>query len=159
MGILKDNYNSFLNDIEENMKNKEDIEYVKKRMEQFLNVVLEKMDCIMNYNEDEVKNLQHAQEELEKRVEKMSQIIDKIEQDIYADEGFDFEIICPYCDYEFIIDEDENKKEVECPNCKNIIDLEWNGELDDNYQGCSGSCSICGGCDIEDDIEENEDDM
>ena len=53
MGMLKDNYTSFLKDIEENMKNKEDLEYVKKRFADFL------------------------------------------------------DIVCPYCNYEFVIDMDD----------------------------------------------------
>ena len=157
MGIIKDNYESFIKDIEKNIKNEEDRKYVKKRMEEFLNVILDKMDTIMDYKEDEIKKMQETQENLEKKYKKMSEIIDKIEKDIYADEGFDFEIICPYCDYEFLIDDDENKKEVQCPNCKNIIDLEWNGEVEDNYQDCSGNCSSCGGCDIELDDEDDDD--
>ena len=34
MSVFKDNYTSFLKDMEENIKNKEDLEYIKKRFEQ-----------------------------------------------------------------------------------------------------------------------------
>ena len=36
MGVLKDNYTSFLEDIEKNIKNKEDLEYIKLRFADFL---------------------------------------------------------------------------------------------------------------------------
>ena len=37
MSELEDNYTSFLKDIKENLKNKEDLEYVTERFEQFFN--------------------------------------------------------------------------------------------------------------------------
>ena len=49
MGILKNEYKSFLDDIEKNIKNKEDLEYIKTRFSSFLDIVLEQMDRIMNY--------------------------------------------------------------------------------------------------------------
>ena len=47
MGILKNEYKSFLEDIEKNMKNKEDLEYVKKRFASFLDIVLDQMDLLI----------------------------------------------------------------------------------------------------------------
>ena len=162
MGVLKDNYTSFLEDIEKNIKNKEDLEYIKLRFADFLNVVLNQMDHIMNYKESEVENLEKKHKELENRLEKIETIVENIEKDIYSDDRFDFEIVCPYCNYEFVIDVDENKTEVQCPECNNIIELDWSGELDDEIQGCHGECSSCSGCNEEendDESEDNEDDM
>ena len=162
MGVLKDNYTSFLEDIEKNIKNKEDLEYIKLRFADFLNVVLNQMDHIMNYKESEVENLEKKHKELENRLEKIETIVENIEKYIYSDDGFDFEIVCPYCNYEFVIDVDENKTEVQCPECNNIIELDWSGELDDEIQGCHGECSSCSGCNGEEDddeSEDNEDDM
>ena len=39
MSVFKDNYTSFLKDMEENIKNKEDLEYIKKRFEQLYNTI------------------------------------------------------------------------------------------------------------------------
>ena len=158
MGILKDNYTSFLEDIEKNIKNKEDLEYIKLRFADFLNVVLNQMDYIMNYKEAEVEKLEKKHKELDSRLEKMENIVSNIEKDIYSDDGFDFEIVCPYCNYEFVIDVDENKTEIECPECNNIIELDWSGELDDDHE-CSGGCSSCHGCDNDDEDTDDDDDM
>ena len=40
MGVLKSEYKSFLDDIEKNIKNKEDLEYIKQRFSNFLDVIL-----------------------------------------------------------------------------------------------------------------------
>ena len=80
-----------------------------------------------------------------------------IEDDIYEEEGFDFEIVCPYCEHEFVIDTSEDKTEIKCPECKNIIELDWSGNLDDEDDGCSGNCCGCSGCG--DDTSDEDDDM
>ena len=131
MVSIKNEYKSFLDDIEKNIKNKEDLEYIKKRFADFLDVVLEKMDYILDYKEEEMNKLEEKQNQIEAKMAKMQKIIDNIENDIYSEDGYDFEITCPYCNYEFIIDVDETKTEVQCPESKNMIELDWNEGEDD----------------------------
>ena len=150
MGTIKTEYKSFLDDIEKNIKDKEDLEYIKKRFTSFLDVMLDQIDYIMDYKKEEIDKLEKTQRQIEDKMSKMQQVIDNIEKDIY-DEGFDFEITCPYCNYEFFIDVDENKTEVECPECKNMIELDWSGDVDDDQDGCNGDCHGCSGCGDEDD--------
>ena len=161
MGTLKNEYKSFLDDIEKNIKDKEDLEYIKRRFASFVDVVLDQMDYIMDYKEEEMAKLEETQTELKNRMEQMQQVINNIEKDIYSEDGFDFEIVCPYCNYEFIIDVDENKTEIECPECQNIIELDWSGDVDEETQQeetepndqntCQGDCHGCHGCNDEDD--------
>lgn len=156
MSLLKNEYKSFLDDIEKNIKDKDDLEYIKQRFSVFMDVVLNQMDSIMNYKDEKINELEKMQNELDARMAKMQQVIDHIEKDIYDEDGFDFEIVCPYCNYEFVIDLDENKSEIECPECKNMIELDWTGNIDDEQSGCGGSCHGCHGCGEED---EEDDDM
>ena len=97
------------------------------------------------------------QKNLEIRMSKLENSIKRIEEDIYIDDDYEFEIICPYCNYEFTVDMDEDKKEVTCPECKNIIELDMTGDLDDECMCGSDGCSGCNGCSI--DEEDEEDDM
>ncbi len=161
MGTLKNEYKSFLDDIEKNIKDKDDLEYIKRRFTSFVDVVLDQMDYIMDYKEEEMAKLEETQNELNNKMEQMQQVINNIEKDIYSEDGFDFEIVCPYCNYEFIIDVDENKTEIECPECQNIIELDWSGDVDEETQQeeiepndqntCQGDCHGCHGCNDEDD--------
>ena len=152
MGVIKNEYKSFLDDIEKNIKNKEDLDYIKKRFASFVDVMLDQIDYILDYKKEEVEELQKNQVKIQERMKKMQEVLDNIEKDIY-DEGFDFEITCPYCNYEFFIDVDENKTEIECPECKNMIELDWSGDIDDNSDSdvCNGDCHGCSGCGDEDD--------
>lgn len=158
MGLLKDEYKSFLDDIDKNIKDKDDLLYIKQRFATFLDVILDQMDYIVEYKKEEIEKLQQTQNELDEKMAKMQQVVDNIEKDIYAEDGFDFEIVCPYCNYEFVIDVDENKTEIECPECNNIIELDWTGE---NEEECSGHCSGCHGCsdDLDEEKQDEDDDM
>ena len=157
MGTLKDSYTSFLKDIEANIKNKEDLDYIKLRFSQFLDVVLDQMDYIMDYRKEEVEKLEEKQKEFDEKMNKVEHIITHIQKDIYSDENFDFEIVCPYCDYEFVVDVDEeDRTEIECPECGNTIELDWTGDVDEHL-GCNGDCCSCDGCEEDDDeIDEDE---
>ena len=153
MGKLKNEYKSFLDDIEKNIKDPQDLEYIKMRFASFVDVILDQMDYIMDYKKEEIEKLENTQKILDDKMGKMQSVLDNIEKDIYADGEFDFEIVCPYCDYEFFIDVDENRTEVTCPECQNVIELDWSGDTDEdeNNHNCNGSCSGCNGCDDEDD--------
>lgn len=159
MSKFKNEYKSFLDDIEKNIKNPDDLNYIKERFAKFMDVVIGKMDQVLDFKNQELDHLLEMQKGLENRMDKMQRIIDNIEKDIYSDEGFDFEIICPYCNYEFIADVDENKTEIECPECKNMIELDWSGDPEDDMDSCSGNCSGCSGCDEEEPEQDDDDDM
>ena len=107
----------------------------------------------------EIKELKANPKAIDEKMAKMQQVIDHIESDIYLDEfcdcedDCDFEIVCPYCEYEFLINPEEHKYEVECPECKNVIELDWSGDFDEEDR-CSGHCHGCSGCE---DSDEDED--
>ena len=171
MAKLKKEFKSFLEDIESNLKNQEDLQYVKTRFEKFVDSIMDEIDMVVADQEDRMNELEENQKQMESKMSKMQEILDNIEKDIYSEDGFDFEIICPYCDNQFIIDMDEDKTEVECPECNNIIELDWSGEPEDDTANCSSGCAGCHGCgtnlennipkeqDSKNEEENNDDDM
>lgn len=96
MKKLKNEYRSFLDDIEKNIKNKEDLDYIKERFVSFVDTVLDEMDSILEYKQEEMAKIEDTQKQLSEKMGQMQQVIDNIEKDIYTEDGFDFEIVCPY---------------------------------------------------------------
>ena len=110
---------------------------------------------------------------LSKRIDKMQKSLKRIEEDIYiddeetddigdqmhdndinTDEDFEFEIKCPYCNYEFIIGQDEDlKDEIECPKCHKEIELDWDDYCDGECEHCK---SICYDGDLEKDLNDEQ---
>lgn len=151
MSKLSEEYLKILKDIDKNISNEDEKQYVLKKVAELSSLYMDLVDRVSGFN------LQRM-DELERRLDKVKGTVDLIKKDIYEDEDYDFEIVCPYCNHEFVADvEDELKEEIECPECHNIIELDWDGD----DEGCSGSCSSCGHhdeCAMEDDNSSEEDD-
>ena len=160
MSVLNDNYKRIISEIEGKISNPEELEFVKEKVSELSMVFMEVIDNLTNITDEKIKQIEQKQKEIENKITKVESTVNNIESDIYTEEdNFDFEIVCPYCNYEFVAQID-GKNEISCPECNNIIELDWNDEEDDEC--CSGHCSSCHGCSDdfdEDDEEDKEDDM
>ena len=156
MSDLKKKYNEVMKNLENNIDNAEALEYAKKQVDALANAFLDEMESMEKATETKFQEIDRKQKDIEQKMSFMERTLNGIEKDIYdMDENYDLEITCPYCDYEFVLDEDSSdKNEIQCPECGNVIEIDWDGESFED--GCSGHCSSCEGCSEEDD---NEDDM
>lgn len=103
----------------------------------FANDVYEKIGVLANLLEQVIIK----QDAMEDRIKTLEDRFSKMENEIYLDNEYDLEILCPYCNYSFIIDSEESADEIKCPECNNIIEIDWSGE------SCGDDCgSGCGGC-------------
>ena len=172
MADLNKNYNKILSDIQERIDNPKDFEYIKGKFSELIVMFMDTIDKLVENNENQLR--------IEKKVRELQKSMKRIEQDIYIDEDeeddddenhdcecgdecefcsdkmhdndYEFEIACPYCGYEFVTGKDANlKDEIECPNCHNVIELDW-----DDY--CDGECDECKEHCYEEDAEEESKD-
>ena len=134
MAELSDKYTKILSDIESHISNKEEKKYVEKKIMELSSIYLELLDRLTRMNNVKMSEIEENQEKLVEKVAKIQDTINLVKNDIYDYDGYDFEIVCPYCNFEFVTEvEDEQKKEVECPECHNIIELDWE-ENDENQK-------------------------
>ena len=139
MSNINVRFKKIIKNIEENVKDKEDLEYVKVQIFELYNIILEEITRIEEMADDKISNLEEVELHMEERLGKLEHELKEIQRDIYAaDEDSEFAIICPYCNNEFVLDGDELKDEINCPECNNIIELEWGEEEDNGCDGCRG---------------------
>lgn len=155
MSKLQDSFKAIIAKIEERITDEEELKFIKQQMIDLSMIYIDELDKIMDLSERRVKQIYENQKMLEQKMNELEKGVNTIEKELFVEEEYDFEIICPYCNYEFLTDINSNKKEIECPECHNTIELDWNGEEYD----CSGHCGNCSGCGHEDenDIEKNKD--
>lgn len=127
---LGNEMHKFLKDIKENIKDPEDLKYLLERTEKLFDIVLNDIEKIADYKENEINKLEEKQKEQEQRIEEMQEAVKELCRDVYDEDYGDFEIVCPYCNYEFGADIDETNSEIICPECTNIIELDWDEEND-----------------------------
>ena len=174
MSVLSDNYKRIMSEVEAKITNPEDQEFVKQKISELSVVFMDIIDNLSNITEQKIKNIEAKQQQIENKMQEMENYVNDIENDMIEeieamdeeinedDEEYEFEIVCPYCDNEFISDIN-GKTEVTCPECNNIIELDWNDE-EEKTSGCAhGGCGACHGCSVEPnnikEQEENDDDM
>ena len=127
---------SFVKDLKENIKNKEELNFLLNRTERLFDSIFRELNKYADEEEKKIKELKAKQkkqdkrmDEIETKMEYLDENIDNIFKDIYEEDG-DFKINCPYCNYEFSADIDEQQEEILCPECNNIIELDWTDDAE-----------------------------
>ena len=163
MAEFSEKYSKIIKDIEKSISDEKEREIVLKKVSELSFMYMDVIDRISNVNSERIDDIEKHQDKLDKKIGKVKDTVDLIKKDIYEDEDYD-------CNHEFVADiEDELKEEIECPECHNKIELDWDGEDDDC---CSGGCCGCGhhdecGCDEDEEDsdtdneekDDNDDDM
>ena len=171
MSVLGDNYKRIIAELETRISNPEDLKFVKEKFVELSTMFLDVMESFAEKTDAKISKLEEKQHSIEKKIAEVENAVDEIETDMYEeddeDNSYEFEIVCPYCNHEFVA-EIAGKNEVICPECNNTIELEWNEE-EQNSTECEGGCTICGNCsnkfdkqeddDEDDDDDENEENM
>lgn len=162
MSDIKGRYKQIIEDLENNIQNPEELNFVKDKFSELSMVFIDMLDRITRLTDNKIQEIEQKQQEILNKINSVQSVVDEIEGDIYEDdENYEFEIVCPYCNYEFIAGvEDECKAEIQCPECHNSIELDWNTEEE---ASCTGSCMNCiSHCIAEEteeyNIDENKDD-
>ncbi len=153
MSVLQDKFNSIIAKIEERITDPEELEFVKQQIADISMMYIDEINKIMDLSERRVNQVYENQKILEQKMAEIERGMNTIEKELFIEDEYDFEIVCPYCNHEFLTDINSDKKEVECPECHNVIELDWNSEEHE----CSGHCGSCGGCGTDEDEETVED--
>lgn len=143
MSELSNRYQQIMKDLQTNIKDEKDKEFVIGKFQELSMMFMDVIDRLTYLTDLRIKEVEEQQKEIDDRMTKIQKAVDGIESDIYEDEeSYEFEIVCPYCNNEFTtnISSDVNT-EVECPECHNMIELDWNG---DDEEECAHNCSGCG---------------
>lgn len=151
MSRLQEKFNAIIAKIEERITNQDELDFIKQQIADLSIMYMDEINKIIDISEKRINQVYENQKILEKKMVEIERGMSTIEKELFIEDEYDFEIVCPYCNHEFLTDISSDKKEVECPECHNVIELDWNEEEHE----CGGHCGSCGGCGEEDDYEED----
>ena len=149
---LRNKLNQYIEDIDKNITDQNERNFIKQKTADLFLEISDVIQNILAHNELQLLELTKSQKNIDQKVGKVEKMFQSIQKDIYGEEECDFEVVCPYCNEEFTVENDENNTEIKCPECKNTIELDWNTE-----ESCGGDCSHCKGCSEEDKDDKNND--
>ena len=159
MSSLSKRCEDIFKDIEDKITDSEQREFVLNKVRELSYIYMELMDRITAIDTQRIDEVESRQEKLLATMSQLQDSVNLIKSDIYEEEGYDFEVICPYCGHEFIADvESELKEKIECPECHKIIELDWEDE-DEECGCCNKHCHSCGNEEIEEEESNSDEDM
>lgn len=127
--MLDKKFNEVIEELDKNMESKSDSKYAKMVITELTLVYLDEIHKLELDYEKRLKICNARLKDLEQR-------LTGLEDEIFdeSDEEF-FSVTCPYCNANIMVSSFEHDSEIECPECKNMIELDWefdeDNELDD----------------------------
>lgn len=125
--MLNKKFKEVIKNLEQNITDREDLAYSKSQITELAMTFIDELDRIENSYKSKI-------EACEIRINSLEESINRLENDLFDEDYDDTDlehIKCPYCNTNFFIEFDDTKKEVKCPDCKNIIELDWGNFEDD----------------------------
>ena len=122
--MLGKKFKEVIANLEKQIQNKEELEYVKKQVTELTMSYLNELEKLEQTYDLKVANCVERIDDLEKSLDELNQKIEHEEIDVEP-------ITCPYCNSKFLIEFDNRQKEIKCPDCRNIIELDWDEFEDD----------------------------
>ena len=83
---LKKEMNNFFKDLDENIKDKEELLYVKQRTSDLVDFMAGEIEKIMDYKEDKLNALIKKQEQADRLIQELNDKMDNVYEDIYDEE-------------------------------------------------------------------------
>ena len=141
MSELQNKFQSIMKKIEGKIQDEEELKFIKEQIADMSVLFLDQLDKVVELSESRMNKVIEKEKQLETKLNEVEASVKNMEREFFVDDNYDFEIVCPYCNYEFVSDFSQSvKEEVECPECHNIIELDWNNEEEHE---CSGHCLCC----------------
>ena len=132
MSELNNHYQQIIKDLKENISNENEKNFVLNKFQELSMMFMDVIDKLTNLTESRMREIDNQQLEIAERIQEIEGKVQNIENDVYVNEEpeeYEFEIVCPYCNHEFVADiKDGLNNDIECPECHNIIELECNDD-------------------------------
>lgn len=159
MANLNSEFKKILENLANNIQDKENLEAARVEMFNMYNIFFDAYTELEEVANSRIAELAQIQLETIEELKAIKKSLKNIEKDIYIEdeeeEDCDIEIKCPYCNKTFVSTMDEvSGEEIVCPECNNTIELDWGQDCD-----CGDDCDCCSHGDHHCHCNDEDDDM
>ncbi len=121
--MISKKYNEILSKLEENIESKRDFNLAKSAISDLAICYIDELTKLNDNYNFKISSFESRLSDLEKKLLEESESLDlKVVSET---------ISCPYCNFEFDVEYNDENHEVICPKCNNLIELDW-GEFEDD---------------------------
>lgn len=148
MSDFNKKYQEIITELEKNIKDTNELNLIKGKLSELVIFLTDRisksvdMESNIGKIDRNLKRLQRRIYDIENDIymdsDEFSDDLEEMGYDQMHDNDYEFEITCPYCDYEFITDNSyKNQVAIRCPKCNKVIELDWsiadNGDSTDEF--------------------------
>lgn len=131
--MVSKKYNEVLRKLEKGIVGKENLDLAKKELTELSLAYIDEITKVTeNYN-NRILEIEEKIAKLEEGIEITIETddLDLMENSEEPKIQLSETITCPYCHKDILVEYDEKNHEIACPNCDNLIELDW-GEFEDD---------------------------
>ena len=120
--MISKKYNEILGKLEENIDDKRDFNLAKSALSDLAMCYIDEVTKLTDNYNFKISSFETRLSDLEKKLSDESEMTEL---------ALTEKISCPYCNFEFNVEYDDENHETICPKCNNLIELDW-GEFEDD---------------------------
>lgn len=129
MSELEEQYQKMIETLENTIKDEKELTKAKEQLDDIVSIVVDDCTHILDKYDEKMQNIERKNIENEMRIKALEERLKQFEEMVEL-EDYDFFITCPYCNFEFQTDYDDEVTEVCCPECGQIFDIDWEDDED-----------------------------
>ena len=119
MSDLEEQYQKMIETLENTIKDEKKLKKAKEQLDDIVSIVVDDCSHILDKYDEKIMDIESKNRDYEMRIQALEERLRQFEQMVEL-EDYDFFITCPYCNFEFQTDYDDEVTEVCCPECGQI---------------------------------------
>ena len=131
MSDLEEQYQKMIETLENTIKDEKKLKKAKEQLDDIVSIVVDDCSHILDKYDEKIMDIESKNRDYEMRIQALEERLRQFEQMVEL-EDYDFFITCPYCNFEFQTDYDDEVTEVCCPECGQIFDVDWEDDEDED---------------------------
>jgi len=124
---LEEQYQKMIETLENTIKDEKKLKKAKEQLDDIVSIVVDDCSHILDKYDEKIMDIESKNRDYEMRIQALEERLRQFEQMVEL-EDYDFFITCPYCNFEFQTDYDDEVTEVCCPEC----DVDWEDDEDED---------------------------
>lgn len=129
MSNLEEQYKRIIETLESTIKDEEKLNLAKEQLDTIVQSIVDDCNMILEKYDEKISYIEACNSKNEEKLKELEKKLISFEKMIEI-EDYDIFITCPYCGFEFQTEYDETIKEVRCPDCQEIIEIDWDDETE-----------------------------
>ena len=127
MSKFEEQYQKIIKTLENNIKDEEKLGLAKYQLDKMIQSIVDDFSDVLDRYDEKIEFIEKNNIKNNERLRELEEKLESFEKMIEL-EDYDIFVTCPYCGFEFQTEYDETITEIPCPECQELIEIDWDDE-------------------------------